>query len=148
MDDYLEKGKQILSEFTQKTGFSRKLVGVNIVSSNPGRLADFYREALGADIVDDPEHGGPNRIEIWFGERNENTTYITVNYDEGFKPQTFNGCAYQGFEFRVADADAEYERIRGLGVEVKYPPKNLPWGYRCFSIKDPDGNTIDLVQAL
>ena len=148
MEDYLEKGKQILGEFTKTTGFSRKFVGINIVSSNSKRLADFYKEVLGTDIVDDKEHGGPNRIEIWFGERNENTTWITVNYDEGFKPHTFNGCAYHGFEFRVANADAEYEHIKGLGVEVKYPPKDVPWGYRYFGIKDPDGNTIDLVAAL
>jgi len=146
MNDYLEKGKQILDDFAKTTGFSRKFVGINIVSSNPQRLADFYKEVLGAYIVNDKEHGGPHRIEIWFGERNENTTWITANYDEGFKPQTYNTC--QGFEFRVADADAEYKRIRELGVEVKEPPRDLPWGYRYFNIKDPDGNGIDIVAAL
>jgi len=147
MKDYLERGRQILSEFTKTTGFSRKFVNLNIVSSDPKRLADFYKEVLGAYIVDDKEHGGPNRIEIWFGEMNENTTCISVNYDEGFKPQTFNGCVYYGFELRVADADAEYDRIRGLDVEVKGPPTDLPYGYRYFGIKDPDGNTIDIVAA-
>ena len=146
MKDYLEKGKQILDDFTKTTGFARKMVGINIVSSNPKHLADFYKKVLGAEIVDDQEHGGPNRIEIWFGERNENTTWITVNYDEGFKPQKYNAC--QGFEFRVADAEAEYKRICDLGVEVKESPKNVPWGYRFFNITDPDGNGIDIVQAL
>lgn len=146
MKDHLEEGKKILSEFTKTTGFSRKFVLINIVSSNPKRLADFYKEVLGADIVNDKEHGGPNRIEIWFGERNENNTCITANYDEGFIPQTYNVC--QGFEFRVADADEEYNRICGLGIEIKEPPKDLPWGYRYFNLKDPDGNGIDIVQAL
>ena len=146
MNDYLENGKQILDSFTKATGFTRKFVGINIVSSNPERLANFYKEVLGAYIVNDKEHGGPHRIEIWFGERNENTTWITVNYDEGFKPQTYNTC--QGFEFRVSDADAEYNRICGLGIEIKEPPKDLPWGYRYFNIKDPDGNGIDIVAAL
>ena len=146
MNDYLENGKQILDGFTKASGFTRKFVGINIVSSNPKRLADFYKEVLGAYIVNDKEHGGPHRIEIWFGERNENTIWITVNYDEGFKPQTYNAC--QGFEFRVADADTEYNRICGLGVEMKEPPKDLPWGYRYFNIKDPDGNGIDIVASL
>lgn len=146
MSDYLDKGKQILEDFTQTTGFSHQLVGINIVSANPKRLADFYKEVLGARIVNDKEHGGPNRIEIWFGERNEHTTWITANYDEGFQLQTYNTC--QGFELRVADADAEYNRIKALGVEVKMPPQDLPWGYRYFNIKDPDGNGIDIVQAL
>ena len=146
MSDYLEKGKQILDNFTKTTGFTRKFVGINIVSSDPKRVADFYEKVLGAYIVNDQEHGGPNRIEIWFGERNENTTWITVNYDEGFKLQSVNTC--QGFEFRVADADAEYKRIIEMGIEVKEPPKDLPWGYRYFNIKDPEGNGIDIVQAL
>lgn len=146
MNEYLEKGKEILAEHTKSTGFTHKFVGTNIVSFDPKRLADFYEKVLGAYIVNNKEHGGPYRIEIWFGERNENTTWITVNYDEGFKPKTYNTC--HGFELRVADADAEYKRIKDLGVEIKEPPQDLPWGYRYFNIKDPDGNGIDIVAAL
>lgn len=144
MSEYIEKGKQIMSDFTELTGFSRKLVSINIVSSDPKRLADFYRDILGADVNE--EHGGPHRIEIWFGKRDENTACIVANYDEGFIPQTFNTC--QGFEFRVSDADAEYKRMRNFGVEIKEPPKDLPWGYRFFNIKDPDGNGIDIVAPI
>ena len=118
-----------------------KLVNINIVTADPKRLTNFYRDILGADI--DEEHGPPR---ILFGERNDNTTVIVANYCEGFKPQTYNAC--QGFEFRVADVDAEYKRIVELGIEVKKPPEDVPWGFRFFHIKDPDGNGIDIVQAL
>ncbi len=144
MSDYIEKGKQIMNDFTKTSSFTRKLVCVNIVSSDPKRLADFYRNVLGADINE--EHGAPRRIEIWFGERDENTVCIVVNYEEGFTPQTVTAC--QGFEFRVTDVDAEYKRIRDLDIDVKEPPKDVSWGYRFFNIKDPDGNGIDIVQAL
>ncbi len=140
---FIEKGKQIMSDFTSSTGFLRKLVCINFVSSDPKRLSDFYRDVLGADINED--YGGPHRVEIWFGKRDESTTCIVANYDEGFTPQIFNAC--QGFEFRVADADVEYKRIRDLGIEVKEPPKDLPWGVRYFNIKDPDGNGIDIVAS-
>jgi len=133
-----------MEKSTRTTGFVQKLVSINVVSPNPKRLADFYRDVLGAEINE--EHGGPHRIEIWFGPKNDSTVCIVANYDEGFVPQVYNTC--QGFEFRVADADSEYKRIRGLGVEVKEPPKDLPWGYRYFNIKDPDGNGIDIVQQL
>jgi len=98
-------------------------------------------------------HGGPNRIEIWFGEGNENDFCIAAHYNEGFKPQTTIGNTFMGFEFhfgfelRVADADAEYERIRETDVEIKHLPKDVPWGCRCFGIKDPDGNTVDFVSV-
>lgn len=144
MSDYTEKGKQIMTDFEKTTGFSRKVVSFNIVSPDPKRLAYFYRDVLGADICE--EHGGPHRIEIWFGERNESTACIVANFDEDFIPQAFNAC--QGFEFRVKDADAEYKRMLELGVEVTEPPKDLPWGVRYFNIKDPDGNGIDIVALI
>jgi uncharacterized glyoxalase superfamily protein PhnB len=61
-------------------------------------------------------------------------------------PQTYNTC--QGFEFRVDNVDAEYERLCALGIEIKEAPQDLSWGYRFFHIKDPDGNGIDIVQKL
>ena len=144
MSDYLAKSKKIVREFTKTTGFNHKLVCINIVSPAPKKLADFYSKVFNADICED--HGGPNRIEIWLGERNENTVCVVANSDEGFKPQSYNTC--QGFEFRVLDADAEYKRILDLGIEIPEPPKNTPWGYRYFHIKDTDGNGIDIVAPL
>ncbi len=153
MENPFEKSKRILGDFTEKTGFTHKFVLLNIMSPNPVRLADFYKKVLGADIVNHEWYGGPKRIEIWFGERNENNTCIVAHYNENYKPQTSGSSAFMGvewnfgFEFRVADADAEYERIRTMDVEIKYPPKDVPWGYRYFGIKDPDGNSIDLVSV-
>lgn len=138
------KGEKKMSEGTQPKGALVSLVNVNVVTSDPKRLADFYQNVLGAEI--DESHGGPHRIEIWFGPKNASTVCIVANYDEEFAPQTYNTC--QGFEFRVADADVEYKRMLGLGVEIKEPPKDLPWGYRYFNIKDPDGNGIDIVAEL
>ncbi|MDQ2084151.1 VOC family protein [Xanthobacteraceae bacterium Astr-EGSB] len=130
-------------------GPSMKLRCINIVSANPERLVTFYRTILGANA--DDSHGGPRRIEMWFGENqaasHENKpVFIVINRDEGFTPRISNSC--RGFELHVSDANAEYTRIQALGVEVKEPPKDLPWGFRFFNIEDPDGNSIDIVQAL
>jgi len=132
-----------MSEIKKAIG---NLVLINIVSAEPKKLADFYENVLGADITRCELHGYPQRIEMWFAPRSDNTVCIVANEDKEFKPQTYNAC--QGFEFRVADADTEYERICTIGIEVKEPPKDLPYGYRFFHIKDPDGNGIDIVQEL
>ena len=121
-----------------------KLKGINLPSPDPMRLAAFYRSVLGAEV--DDSHGGPNRVEIWFGARDDDTVYIVATRAEGFTPQNFGAC--QGFEFYVADAEAECKRIVALGIEVKTPPQNVPWGFRFFNIRDPDGNGIDIVQKL
>lgn len=122
---------------------------INMVSAAPKRLAEFYRTVLGLRV--DESHGGPQRIEMWSGDDRGDSApgdavLIVVNRDAGFVPQAPNAC--HGFEFRVADVDAEYRRIVSLGVDVKEAPKDLPWGYRYFNLKDPDGNGVDLVQAL
>ncbi len=49
----------------------------------------------------------------------------------------------------VANVDAEVERIRKLGVEILYGPRNFPdWGYRGAFLRDPDGNLIELSGGL
>jgi predicted enzyme related to lactoylglutathione lyase len=119
-----------------------RLNNINLPTPDAARLAAFYRDVLGARV--DDSHGGPNRIEIWFGD--ESTVCIVATQDAAYKKAETSAC--QGFELEVQNADAEYARVQALGIEVQEPPKNLPWGYRYFHIKDPDGNGIDLVQAL
>jgi len=126
-----------------------RLKCVNLVSANPERLAEFYRTVLGANTNE--FHGRPHRIEMWCGgapgeSPDEGTVLIVVNFDADYTRRPTWAC--QGVELQVSDVDAEYMRVQALGVDVKESPKDLPWGYRYFHIKDHDGNGIDLVQAL
>src|SRR5574340_1506186 len=44
---------------------------------------------------------------------------------------------------QVADADAEFQRIKSQGVAVASPPSDRPMmGLRNFQIYDPDGNLV------
>ena len=46
-------------------------------------------------------------------------------------------------EFRVADVDAEYERLAPLDCEFVQKPTTMPWGNRSLLFRDPDGNLIN-----
>ncbi|MEW1830928.1 VOC family protein [Streptomyces sp. NPDC088196] len=46
-------------------------------------------------------------------------------------------------EFRVADVDAEYERLAPLDCEIVQKPMTMPWGNRSLLFRDPDGNLIN-----
>jgi len=46
-------------------------------------------------------------------------------------------------EFKVADADAEYRRIKGQVKTWVKPPTTQPWGTRSIYFRDPDGNLVD-----
>jgi catechol 2,3-dioxygenase-like lactoylglutathione lyase family enzyme len=44
----------------------------------------------------------------------------------------------------VDDADAAYERYRRAGAEIVDEIETKPWGMRRFTVRDPDGNRIDI----
>lgn len=46
----------------------------------------------------------------------------------------------------VEDVDAEYKRIREMGVALEVALKDEPWGDRHFVVRDPNGIGVDIVQ--
>ena len=48
----------------------------------------------------------------------------------------------------VEDLEAEYNRIKGLGIAIEIEPRDEPWGERHFAIVDPNGIGIDIVSPL
>jgi uncharacterized glyoxalase superfamily protein PhnB len=60
-------------------------------------------------------------------------------------PERFGG---QGllFTLQVADASAEFERLRKAGATFAHPLHDEPWGQRRFGLVDPSGMWVDVVQ--
>ena len=48
----------------------------------------------------------------------------------------------------VADVDGLLQRVEALGGQVSGQPNDMPWGQRVAHIADPDGNSVDLTQAI
>jgi uncharacterized glyoxalase superfamily protein PhnB len=47
--------------------------------------------------------------------------------------------------FAVADVDSNYESLRDKGVELlNQPHDRKDWGIRCFHLRDPDGDLIEV----
>ncbi|GAA1912821.1 VOC family protein [Streptantibioticus ferralitis] len=46
-------------------------------------------------------------------------------------------------EFRVADVDREYEKLKKFDVEIVNEPTTQPWGNRSLLFRDPDGNLVN-----
>jgi predicted enzyme related to lactoylglutathione lyase len=46
-------------------------------------------------------------------------------------------------EFRVADVDQEYEKLKTTVGEFVQAPTTQPWGNRSLLFRDPDGNLIN-----
>jgi uncharacterized glyoxalase superfamily protein PhnB len=61
-----------------------------------------------------------------------------------FRP-AFRGPGACFLTVEVPDVDAEYRRIRNLGVPIEVELRDEPWGERHFAVVDPNGIGVDIV---
>ncbi len=119
-----------------------RLAGVCLVTEKVRALAAYYVQVLGVEAVGDDTH-----MEL----RTEGTG-MAIFSAEGMEDMAPGSMAGAGsgsvvLEFVVDDVDAEYERLRDLGVVVVKPPQTHPWGARSFWFRDPDGNLVDFLMV-
>ena len=119
-----------------------RLAGICLVTEKLRALADYYVQVLGVEAVGDDTH-----VEL----RTEGAGLAIFSAEgmEEMAPGSMVGAGSGNavLEFIVADVDAEYERLRDLGVEVVKPPQTHPWGARSFWFRDPDGNLVDFLMV-
>jgi uncharacterized glyoxalase superfamily protein PhnB len=46
-------------------------------------------------------------------------------------------------QFKVANVDEEYRRLKNIVKSWVKPPSTQPWGTRSIYFRDPDGNLVD-----
>ena len=111
-----------------------KLNSVNIATTNISAMRDFYSLILNTGYYE----RNTSRYEIQI-----DNVCIVIMATNTKTPVNPDCC---GLEFQVADVDAEYRRLLDSGVRIESEPVTLPWNYRYFAVKDPDGNNVDFVQ--
>ena len=115
------------------------LVNTCIVSRDVKRLVEFYEPVLrekakwsGADYAEFPTGRGVLAI---FSDSAQQ------RYIPGSAEAANNRSVI--LEFKVADVDAEYQRLKEIvKTWVKFPTTQ-PWGTRSVYFRDPDGNLVD-----
>jgi len=115
------------------------LVNTCLFTSNVNRLVEFYESvlALKAKKPDDTYaefSTGVGVLAIFSREAEEK--YIPGS-TEGAK----NGSMV--LEFKVANVDTAYKRLKGLVKIWVKPPTTQPWESRSIYFRDPDGNLVD-----
>jgi catechol 2,3-dioxygenase-like lactoylglutathione lyase family enzyme len=96
--------------------------------SDVGRAVAWYQEVLGLTLA-------------WTWEdRIVGMTIagLELYLDQVDKPSPSRVSVY------VDDADAAYEQYRAAGAVFAEGLENKPWGVRRFTVRDPDGNLIDV----
>jgi uncharacterized glyoxalase superfamily protein PhnB len=115
-----------------------RLAGLCLTTTRVRALADFYAQVLGV-----PSQGDDTHAEL--ATVGAGLAIFSVDGMEDMAPGSTRGIGHGGVTLMVeaADIEAEYERLRALGVEIVKPLQTHPWGARSFWFRDPDGNIID-----
>ncbi len=50
--------------------------------------------------------------------------------------------------FEVHDIDILYKRLEDAGADIVNAPRDEEWGYRAFTIKDPDGIPVTFLEPI
>lgn len=118
---------------------------IGIVVADMARSLAFYRR-LGLDLPSGAD--GEPHVEVTLpgGLRLAWDTVETVRtFDPGWQPPS--GSPRTSFAFRCADpaaVDATYASLIEAGYEGHLAPFDAFWGQRYATLKDPDGNGVDL----
>jgi len=114
---------------------------VRLITANFERLAGFYEEISSQPFM---------RHTPSFGELRTSGATLAIGDTSTLAPfggeQVASPAANRTaiIEFRVADVDAEYQRLAHLlGEALVQAPTTMPWGNRSLLFRDPDGNLIN-----
>jgi predicted enzyme related to lactoylglutathione lyase len=114
-------------------------VSIRIISDDVSRLAAFYESVTGLAAT---------RYTEDFAELATPACTLAIGsartvalFGAGSARPADNHSAI--VEFRVADVDAEYSRLKAIVGDFVQPPTTMPWGNRSLLFRDPDGNLIN-----
>ena len=116
------------------------LSGLILVSEQPERLADFYRDVLGLPLAE--ERHGDTALH-WACELGDVHFAIHPVADYIGEP-TATGAVK--LAFMVFDLTRLVQWLESRGIALCYPPAELGTQSRITAIRDPDGNLIELTE--
>jgi predicted enzyme related to lactoylglutathione lyase len=122
-----------------------ELVQSRIVTDDVARLAAFYARLVQAEVAlnDYYVEVPTGAMSVGFSRRH----FTEYREDQAACPDCPRHRAQVILDFRACDADAEYPRVAGLGVDWVTPPTTQPWGNRSMIFRDPAGNLINVFSA-
>lgn len=115
-----------------------KFTGICLITEDVAALTRFYTKILGVKAEG-------NDVHAELKTEGANIAIFSAQGMNAMVPHSMEGSGYGSFTigFEVENLDAEYQRLKALGINFLKPPTAHPWGCSSFWIKDPDGNIVD-----
>jgi catechol 2,3-dioxygenase-like lactoylglutathione lyase family enzyme len=135
----------------------KQLTAVNVWTQDQDEALAFYTEKLGMEVRDDvtvPEMGNFRWLTVGPpGQPEVALALLTIpgppvfdaDTAEQVKTVVAKGAA-GGLFFSTDDCQADYEQLKGRGVEFSEEPSERPYGIDA-AFRDPSGNQIRMIQT-
>jgi len=110
-----------------------KRIVANVKSSNIAAAELFYADLLGLECL--MNHS-------WiatYGSSEQMLVQISFASEGG------SGTPTPELSVEVDDLEAALERGRDAGLPIEYGPVDEPWGVRCFYVRDPFGQLVNIL---
>ena len=122
--------------------FSRAAVGFTV--ADIGRSLAWYRDVLGCHLSERWEHEG----ELRGAEMAAGTFTFYLGQDDWKKGRDrVKGQGCRLYLSTAQDLDALAASIKAKGWPLEQEPTDQPWGWRDFSVVDPDGFKITIAKG-
>lgn len=114
---------------------------VRLITADFEPLVDFYEQLFGQPLT---------RLAPVFAELRTAGATLAIGHTTlapfgGEQVATAAANRSVIIEFRVADVDADYQRLTDLlSSALVQVPTTMPWGNRSLLLRDPDGNLVNL----
>jgi len=115
--------------------------GVILVSRQPERMARFYRDVLGIPLAEE-RHGETQPH--WGCELGD--VHFAIHPAEDYPDDPASGPGPVKVAFMVFDLAGMVTWLKRCGVALCYPPESLGAESQITSVRDPDGNLVELTQ--
>ncbi|HEY1643608.1 MAG TPA: VOC family protein [Streptosporangiaceae bacterium] len=120
---------------------ARFISGIIVVSAQPERLAEFYRDVLGIPLHAE-QHGDTEPH--WGCELGD--VHFAIHPAQDYAEDPAAGPGPVKLAFMIFDLAAMVNWLGQCGVPLCYPPAELGDESRITAVRDPDGNLVELTQ--
>ncbi|MBS3181286.1 VOC family protein [Leucobacter manosquensis] len=123
---------------------------IGIVTADLGRSLDFYR-SLGVPIPEGLDDAPHVEVQLPGGMKLAWDPVATIeSFSPGFElPEGENRIAFACSAASPAEVDFAYaEIVERHPAAADTEPWDAPWGQRYATVRDPDGNSVDIYAPL
>lgn len=123
---------------------SPRLVNTCLITRNVAELVKFYEQVLGIKA----KKSGNDYAD--FSTSRGVLAIFSETAQEKYIPGSSEAAKNKSviLEFRVANVDQEYSRLKTIIKTWVKLPNNAPWGTRSMYFRDNDGNLVDFFEIL